>query len=493
MSEPLIFEMSRPGRRAWSLPECDVPASAAHDLLPAGFLEKTPPPLPEVSLRDLVGHFTRLSQKNFCVDTHFYPLGSCTMKFNPKVNDVLASLMGFTETHPYAPELAPGIVELLASLGEALCEITGMDAVSLQPSAGAHGELTGLLMVQAYHEARGGRRKFALVPDSAHGTNPASCVLAGFDVREVKSGRDGLVDMKSFRKELTRDVAVMMITNPNTLGLFEKNILAISHELHDAGALLYLDGANLNAVMGVTRPGDFGVDVMHLNLHKTFGTPHGAGGPGAGPVAVKNTLAPYLPTPIVRRDASGRAFLDDDRPHSIGKVRTFHGNVGVLVRAYAYIRTLGAKGLREAAELSVLNANYLLKKLVGRFPVPYGERCMHEFVATGEPLLKHGVRTLDVAKRLIDYGMHPPTIYFPLIVKEALMVEPTETESKETLDRFGEIMLKIAEEAEKSPELLKTAPNTTEFSRFDEVAAARSPRLTWKPPTPETPWLPFEE
>jgi glycine dehydrogenase subunit 2 len=442
------------------------------------------PPLPEATLRDLVGHFTRLSQKNFCVDTHFYPLGSCTMKFNPKVNDVAASLAGFTEAHPYAPERASGLLEILASLGEMLCEITGMDAASLQPAAGAHGELTGLLAVQAYHALNGGRRKFALVPDSAHGTNPASCTLAGLDVRAVKSGRDGLVDMKSFRKELSRDVAVMMITNPNTLGLFEKDVREISRALHDFGALLYMDGANLNAIMGVARPGDFGVDVMHLNLHKTFATPHGAGGPGAGPVTVKNVLAPFLPTPVVRRDASGRAFLDADRPHSIGKMRTFYGNMGVLVRAYAYIRSLGAKGLREAAEHAVLNANYLLKKLAGRFPVPHGERCMHEFVATGEPLLKHGVRTLDVAKRLIDFGVHPPTIYFPLIVKEALMVEPTETESKETLDRFANICLRIAEEAEKTPEVLKTAPNTTEFSRFDEVAAARNPRLTWKPPVP---------
>jgi len=484
VSEPLIFEMGRPGRRAWSLPECDVPVPSGRGLLPQELREETLPPLPEVTLRDLVGHFTRLSQKNFCVDTHFYPLGSCTMKFNPKVNDAVASLPGFADAHPYAPERAPGILELLASLGEMLCEITGMDAVSLQPAAGAHGELTGLLAVQACHALKGGRRKFALVPDSAHGTNPASCTLAGLRVRAVKSGRDGLVDMKSFRKELSPDVAVMMLTNPNTLGLFEKDVREISRALHDVGAFLYLDGANLNAIMGVARPGDFGVDVMHLNLHKTFATPHGAGGPGAGPVVVKSVLAPFLPTPVVRRDAAGRAYLDDDRPHSIGKMRAFYGNVGVLVRAYAYIRSLGAEGLRETAELAVLNANYLLRKLVGRFPVPHGERCMHEFVATGEPLLKHGIKTLDVAKRLIDFGVHPPTIYFPLIVREALMVEPTETESKETLDRFAEIMLRIAEEAETSPEVLKTAPNTTEFSRFDEVAAARNPRLTWKSPPP---------
>ena len=481
MSEPLIFEMSRSGRRACSLPELDVPAPPADELLPAELLRENPPPLPEVSEHDVVGHFTRLSQKNFAVDTHFYPLGSCTMKYNPKVNELVASLSGFVDAHPYAVDQAPGIIELMASLGEALCEITGMDAVSLQPAAGAHGELAGLMMVQAYHASHGGRRKIALVPDSAHGTNPASCTLAGLEAREVKSGPDGLMDMDSFRKQLSDDVAVMMITNPNTLGLFEENIVTIAQELHDRQALLYLDGANLNAIMGIARPGDFGVDVMHLNLHKTFGTPHGGGGPGSGPIAVKKELAPFLPKPVARRDAAGRAFLDDDRPQSIGKVRTFYGNVGVMVRAYAYIRALGAEGIREAAEYAVLNANYLLKKLVSHYPVPYGERCMHEFVATGEPFLRHGVKTLDIAKRLIDYGMHPPTIYFPLIVKEALMIEPTETESKETLDRFAEVMLKIAEEAETAPETLLSAPNTTEFSRFDEVAAGRKPRLRFEP------------
>ena len=481
MSEPLIFEMSRPGRRACSLPDLDVPAPPADELLPAELLRESPPPLPELTTRDVVRHFTRLSQKNFAVDTHFYPLGSCTMKYNPKVNELLASLGGFVDAHPYAAEQAPGVVELMVSLGEALCEITGMDAVSLQPAAGAHGELAGLMIVQAYHASHGGRRKVALVPDSAHGTNPASCTLAGLDVREVKSARNGLLDMKSFREQLSDRVAVMMITNPNTLGLFERDVLTIARELHDHGALLYLDGANLNAIMGVARPGDFGVDVMHLNLHKTFGTPHGGGGPGAGPIAVKDALAPYLPTPVARRDAAGRAFLDDDRPESIGKVRSFYGNVGVMVRAYAYIRALGAEGIREAAERAVLNANYLLRKLAPRYPVPYGERCMHEFVATGEPFLEHGVKTLDIAKRLIDYGMHPPTIYFPLIVREALMIEPTETESRETLDRFADAMLKIAEEAERSPEILLSAPNTTEFSRFDEVAAGRKPRLRFEP------------
>ncbi len=493
MSEPTIFELSRGGRRGIRMPDADVFARPSAELLPPGLVADAPPDLPEVSERDVVGHFTRLSRANFSVDTHFYPLGSCTMKYNPKVNDALAGLAGFAETHPYAPEQAAGVVEVLASLAEALCEITGMDAASLQPSAGAHGELTSLLMVRAYFDARGEKRAVALVPDSAHGTNPASCVLAGLEVREVKSGRDGLVSLKDLRRLLSGNVAVMMITNPNTLGLFERDIVEIARMLHEAGALLYLDGANLNAILGVARPGDFGVDVMHLNLHKTFSTPHGGGGPGAGPIAVKSALAPFLPAPVARRDASGRAFLDADRPQSIGRVRAFHGNVGVLVRAYAYIRSLGAEGLRDAARGAVLNANYLLAKIASKYPAPHGARCMHEFVATGEPLLAHGVKTLDVAKRLIDYGVHPPTIYFPLIVKEALMIEPTETESKETLDRFAEAMLKIAEEAEKTPELLKSAPDTTEFSRFDEVAAARSPRLAWTPPPVETPPLPFEQ
>ncbi len=491
MSEPTIFEMSRQGMRGCALPDADVPARPAAEVLPAGLLADAPPALPELSERDVVGHFTRLSRMNFSVDTHFYPLGSCTMKFNPKANDRAASLAGFTEAHPYAAEQAPGVLELMASLAEALCEITGMDAASLQPSAGAQGELTSLLMVRAYFERAREKRSLTLVPDSAHGTNPASCALAGFEVREVKSHHDGLVSLRDLRKHLSRDVAVMMITNPNTLGLFEKDIVEIARALHEQGALLYLDGANMNAILGVARPGDFGVDLMHLNLHKTFSTPHGGGGPGAGPIVVKKHLAPFLPLPVVSRDASGKAVLDVDRPQSIGRVRAFYGNVGVLVRAYAYIRSLGAEGLREASRAAVLNANYLLAKLAAAYPVPYGPRCMHEFVATGERLLAHGVHTLDVAKRLIDYGVHPPTIYFPLIVKEALMIEPTETESKETLERFAEAMLKIAEEAEKSPELLKTAPNTTEFSRFDEVAAARHPQLTWQAQPPQTPWLPF--
>jgi glycine dehydrogenase subunit 2 len=397
------------------------------------------------------------------------------------VNEVIAAAQGFTQAHPYAPELAPGVAELMAALGESLAEITGLHAVSLQPAAGAHGELTALMMIQAYHHSRGEDRTVALVPDSAHGTNPASCTLSGLKVKEVASGPDGLVDMASFREHLADDVAVMMITNPNTLGLFETHIAEIAHELHDHGAMLFLDGANLNAIMGVARPGDFGVDVMHMNLHKTFSTPHGGGGPGAGPVAASEALAPFLPTPLARRDAEGRALLDDDRPMSIGRVRTFHGNVGVLIKAYAYIRALGAVGLREAAQYAVLNANYLLSRLADVYEVPYGRRCMHEFVATGEPFGKHGVKTLDIAKRLIDYGVHPPTVYFPLIVKEALMVEPTETESLEALDRFVAVMLKVAEESASDSERLAHAPETTEFSRFDEVTAARKPVLRYKP------------
>ncbi len=482
MSEPTIFELSRPGRRGVEMPACDVPSRPAAQLLPAGLIAEAPPALPEVAERDVVMHFTRLSRANFSVDTHFYPLGSCTMKYNPKVNEAIAALAGFAEAHPYAADLAPGLVEALAELSEALCEITGMAVVSLQPAAGAHGELASLLVARAYFASRGEKRKIALVPDSAHGTNPASCALAGLEVQTVKSGANGLLSLRDLERHLSGDVAVMMITNPNTLGLFEKEIAEIARELHEAGALLYLDGANMNAILGVARPGDFGADLMHLNLHKTFGTPHGGGGPGAGPIAVTAALAPFLPAPVFSRDASGEAFLDFNRPQSIGRVRTFYGNVGILIRAAAYIRALGPRGLRDVARYAVLNANYLRARLAEKYPAAMAGACMHEFVATGEPFAAHGVKTLDIAKRLIDYGIHPPTIYFPLIVHEALMVEPTETESKETLDRFVEVMLKIADEAEKSPELLKSAPNTTEFSHFDEVAAARKPRLTWQPP-----------
>ena len=490
MSEPTIFDLSRPGRRGCEMPALDVPARPLSEMLPSGLVADAPPALPEVAERDVVAHFTRLSRMNFSVDTHFYPLGSCTMKYNPKVNDAIAALPGFTEAHPYAPELAPGVVEMMASLAEAVCEITGMAAASLQPAAGAHGELTALLMARAYFASRGEKRTIALVPDSGHGTNPASCALAGFEVQTVKSGPNGLLSLRDLAKHLSNDVAVMMITNPNTLGLFETEIAEIARELHEAGALLYLDGANLNAILGITRPGDFGADLMHLNLHKTFGTPHGGGGPGAGPVAVSAALAPFLPLPIVARDASGKAYLDFNRPQSIGRVRAFYGNTGVLVRAAAYIRALGAAGLKDVARYAVLNANYLRVRLAGKFPAAIDGRSLHEFVATGEPFAARGVKTLDIAKRLIDYGIHPPTIYFPLIVHEALMIEPTETESKETLDAFVEVMLKIAREAEETPELLRTAPNTTEFSRFDEVAAARKPRLTQQPPAPP---LPFEK
>jgi glycine dehydrogenase subunit 2 len=474
----LLFELSKPGRRAMRIPPSDVPDVPLDELLPARCRSAAPPPLPELTEPDLVRHFANLSTQNMSVDTHFYPLGSCTMKYNPKRNERAALLPGMADLHPYQPEESlQGMLQLLYEMQQILIEISGLDAASLQPAAGAQGELTALMVAAAYFRDQGQRRTKVLAPDSAHGTNPASAAMAGFDAVTVKSNAQGLVDLQDLHAKLDDQVAVFMITNPNTLGLFERQVRQIADEVHERGALIYLDGANMNAILGITRPGDFGADMMHFNPHKTFSGPHGGGGPGAGPIAVRSRLEPYLPSPVVER--SGERFkLAYDRPKSIGQVRSFFGNVGVLVRAYCYIRTYGPAGLKAVAENAVLNANYLLSRVKHILPVPQGDRCLHEFVATAARLkAERGVSAMDLAKRLLDYGFHAPTVYFPLTVKESMMIEPTETESKETLDAFAETLFRITEE---SPELLHEAPHTTPISRPDEVLAARQPVLRWK-------------
>lgn len=478
----LIFEMSVPGRKAISLPDCDVPVTDISNLIPGQFLRDTEAELPEVSEVDAVRHYTALSQMNYGVDSGFYPLGSCTMKYNPKVNEDMANLDGFAKVHPYQPEEAvQGCLELLYETDRMLSEITGMDRVSLQPAAGAHGEMTGLMIIKAYHENRGDyKRKKIIVPDSAHGTNPASAAVTGFDVVEVKSDERGGVDIEALKSMMSDEIAGLMLTNPNTLGLFEENIVKIAEIVHDAGGLLYYDGANANAIVGISRPGDMGFDVVHLNLHKTFSTPHGGGGPGSGPVGVKKDLVPFLPRPVIEKNESGY-YLDYDRPLSIGKVRSFYGNFGVVIKAYAYICSLGADGIRNVAETAVLNANYIMHRLKEHYKLPYERICMHEVVFSGQRQKDMGASTLDIAKRLLDYGYHPPTIYFPLIVKEALMIEPTETESKETLDEFINAMIKISEEIREDPEKVKGAPYTTRVLRLDEAKAAREPKLIHMP------------
>ena len=479
-----VFEASRPGRKGYALPELDVPAVDCRAALGKACRGK-PPRLPEMAEVDVVRHFTRLSKLNYSVDEGFYPLGSCTMKYNPKVNEVAARMPGFARLHPLQPEeTAQGAMKLLFDLGAMLAEITGMDAVTLQPAAGAHGEQTGLMLIKAWHESRGdAKRTKVIVPDSAHGTNPASAAITGFETVEVASDDEGMVDLGALEAILDDTVAALMLTNPNTLGIFEKHILELTEAVHRAGGLVYYDGANLNAIMGKARPGDMGFDVLHLNLHKTFGTPHGGGGPGAGPVGVKAELEPFLPSPVVTLKGGRYTFTGkDERPLSIGRVRSFYGNFGVLVKAYAYIRALGPEGLKEASEMSVLNANYLAKKLGGLYPLAHKGHCMHEFVLNGGPL-KHetGVSTLDVAKAVIEAGFHPPTIYFPLIVPEAIMVEPTETESVETLDRFAEAMEDIVAKARsEGPEAFHGLPTTTPISRPDETTAARNPILRWQ-------------
>ncbi|NEN86508.1 aminomethyl-transferring glycine dehydrogenase subunit GcvPB [Paenibacillus elgii] len=474
----LIFELSQPGRVAYSLPACDVPETEAAELVPSHMLRSEPAALPEVYEVDVIRHYTELSRLNFGVDNGFYPLGSCTMKYNPKINEDTARFPGFAGIHPYQPESSvQGALELLYTLQNDLAALTGMDQVTLQPAAGAHGEWTGLMMIRAYHESRGETRTKVIVPDSSHGTNPASATTAGFETLTIKSNEQGLVDLDALRAAVGPDTAALMLTNPSTLGLFEEHIVEIAEIVHAAGGLLYYDGANSNAIMGITRPGDMGFDVVHLNLHKTMSTPHGGGGPGAGPVGVKSKLVPFLPKPIVARREDGTFYLDSDHPNSIGRVKAYNGNFGILVRAYTYIRTYGPEGLREVSECAVLNANYMMHRLAPYYEMPYPGVCKHEFVMSGRGLKKYGVRTLDVAKRLLDFGYHPPTIYFPLNVEECIMIEPTETESKETLDAFIDTMIRIAKEAEEQPDLLLNAPYTTVVRRLDETLAARKPVL----------------
>jgi glycine dehydrogenase subunit 2 len=501
----LLFELSETGRRAHRLPKCDVPERAVAELLPKRALADRPPNLPELSEPQVVRHFANLSQLNMSVDTHFYPLGSCTMKYNPKRNERFARMPGFADLHPHQPEeTIQGMLQLLYEMQQYLQEISGLDTCSLQPAAGAHGELTALLVAAAYFrdessKTGGEKRTKVLAPDSAHGTNPASATMAGFDTVTVKTLPSGSVDMDDLRAKLDERIAVFMITNPNTVGIFEPNMREIADAVHALGGLVYLDGANMNAILGIARPGDFGADMQHYNPHKTFSGPHGGGGPGAGPICVIEKLAPYLPTPIVvrteepgvRSQESGESSfptpgsrlptphyrLDYNRPKSIGRVRAFFGNTGVLVRAYSYIRTHGPDGLRRVSENAVLNANYLLSRVKHFLPVPQGDRCMHEFVASGAKLkAERGVSAMDIAKRLLDYGFHAPTVYFPLTVREAIMVEPTETESRATLDAFAETLFRVTEE---DADLLHEAPHTTPISRPDEVAAARQPVLIW--------------
>ncbi len=478
---PLIFELSSSGRRGVEWPARAGGAVAGAEILGAELCREDLPGFPELHEPDVMRHFLRLSRLNFAQALQFYPLGSCTMKYNPAVDEETAGLAGFAGLHPHTPaHLAQGALELMARMEAALADITGMDAVSLEPAAGAQGELAGLMMVRAYHRKRGGVRRQVIIPDTAHGTNPASSALAGFGVKVACSNKRGFLEAAGIRRLLDGDVAAMMVTNPNTLGIFEPEIQEIAAALHEHDALLYLDGANLNALLGVAKPGHMGADIVQLNLHKTFATPHGGGGPGAGPVAVKNHLAPFLPVPRLKRAADGWDF-DWERPDSIGRLRSFYGNFGMLVRAYAYILALGADGLAEASRLAILNANYLRTRLERLFPSATAEPSMHECVLTHELERRAGVSTLEIAKRLLDFGFHPPTIYFPLVVPGALMIEPTETESREMLDAFVEAMEAIYEEALKNPDLVKNAPHTLALKRIDEAEAARRPVLKWEP------------
>jgi glycine dehydrogenase subunit 2 len=481
LHEPLLFERSSPGKVAYQLPELDVPAVDAGEALGAENVRAEIEGFPEVSEVEALRHYTRLSTWNYAIDYGMYPLGSCTMKYNPRVNELVARLDGLAWAHPYQPEaLSQGSMEIMARLEAALAEITGMDAVTLQPAAGAQGELTAILMIRALLAKRGNPRKKILIPDSAHGTNPASAAIAGYAVENIRSSETGVLDVSALERIVDEDVAALMVTNPNTLGVFEENILRAADILHAKGALLYMDGANMNALMGIARPGDFGVDALHLNLHKTFSTPHGGGGPGAGPVAVKKALEPFLPLPRLKRAGKKWAY-DYKRKYSVGRVRAFYGSFGVLVRALAYILAHGGPGLRKVTTDAVLNANYLRKRLEPYYDLPYSSPSMHEVVFSDERQAKLGVHTGEIAKRLIDYGFHPYTVSFPLIVHGALMIEPTETETKHELDRFTDAMISIAKEVETDPQMVKNAPYGTRTSRVDEVAAARRPVLRWKP------------
>jgi glycine dehydrogenase subunit 2 len=482
MNTQLIFDKSVPGHQGYSLPACDVPGQPIAQLIPEKYLRKNLAELPELAEPEVIRHYTLLSQKNYAVDTQFYPLGSCTMKYNPKINERISRFVGFNYIHPLFNEsLAQGTLQLLYEMEQCLNEIFGLDAFTFQPAAGAHGELTALMMIKAYFQDVGEpQRNKIIIPHTAHGTNPASAALCGFQVIEIESNGHGNIDFTELKNHLDTSVAGVMITNPNTLGLFEEHILEIANAVHHIGAVLYGDGANANALLGKTRFGDLGFDMLHLNLHKTFSAPHGGGGPGSGPVGVKSKFAPYLPKPMVIKDRETYRW-EYTRPKSIGRVHSFYGNVGVIIKALAYIRLLGAEGLNSVSEQAVLSANYLKKLVEQIFEVPYSRPCMHEFVATAQKIaLEKGIRTLDIAKRLLDYGFYAPTIYFPLTVKEALMIEPTETENKATLDSFAATLLTILQECQQNPELVKSAPMTTPVRRLDEVTAARQPNLKYK-------------
>lgn len=478
----LIFELSEPGRQGVCFPELDVPETE----LPAQML-RSELNLPEISELEMVRHFTRLSQKNFAIDIGFYPLGSCTMKYNPKINDAIANLPGFQDLHPYQdPSTIQGALELMWELQEWLGEIAGLPAVTLQPAAGAHGELTGALIMRAYHESTGRPRKTILVPDSAHGTNPATAAMVGYNTKEIPTDATGNVDLNALREAMNEDVAGLMITNPSTLGVFEENILEVAEIIHAQGGLIYMDGANMNAMVGIARPGDFGMDILHYNLHKTMTVPHGGGGPGAGATAVRADLARFLPVPLVSKSEEGDFYFDYDRPDSIGRIRAFYGNFNNMVRAFVYMTVLGKEGLLDMSQTAVLNANYIKEQLRGVYHLAFDRTCKHEVIFTSQWLkknsshLEHPVRTLDVAKRLLDYGIHAPTVYFPLTVDECMLIEPTETESKQMLDHFVAVMKKIAQEAEETPELITSAPHKTPITRLDEARAARRPDLRWR-------------
>ncbi len=489
-NEGLIFEKSSPGKKAYRMAELDVPPVDAASLL-GDSVRQDLGVMPELSEIEIVRHFTRLSTWNYAIDLGMYPLGSCTMKYNGRVNELVSRLEGIAEAHPYQPEsLSQGVLGIMRTLEDALIEITGMDAITLQPAAGAHGEFTGILMVRAYHEAQGNARKKVIVPDSAHGTNPATAAVVGYQVANLKSNAQGMVDLAELERMVDEDTAALMLTNPSTIGVFESDIARIAEILHRKGALLYMDGANMNALVGKARPGDFGVDVMHLNLHKTFSTPHGGGGPGSGPVACKKILEPFLPTPVVVTRPDGSLGLSYDRPQTVGRVRMFYGNFGMFVRALAYILANGPDGLRQTTEDAVLNANYIRARLEGTFDLPFKTRSLHEVVFSDRLQAKNGVKTGDMGKRLIDYGFHAYTTSFPLVVQGAMMIEPTESESREELDLLIDALRQIAREAAENPELVRTAPHTTRLRRLDETAAARKPVLRWKAPAAATPVTP---
>ncbi|WFA10408.1 aminomethyl-transferring glycine dehydrogenase subunit GcvPB [Tissierella sp. Yu-01] len=479
--DKLIFELSKPGRKAYKLPPLDVEDTPIDSFIPKEFLSDKELDLPEVSEVDVIRHYTNLSNKNYGVDTGFYPLGSCTMKYNPKINEAVARYDKFANIHPYQSEdCIQGSLQVMYELEKSLCEIAGMDRMTLQPAAGAHGEITGIMLIKAYHEKRGDfKRDKIIVPDSAHGTNPATAAMAGYSIIEIKSTEDGLVDLEALKAVVGEDTAGLMLTNPNTVGIYDRGVKEISRIVHEAGGLLYYDGANMNAIMGHARPGDMGFDVVHFNLHKTFSTPHGGGGPGAGPVGVKECLVEFLPIPMVEKK-DDRFFLDYDYPNSIGKVKDFYGHFGILLRAYTYILTMGSDGLKKASEMAVLNANYIKEKLKDYYYLPIDTIVKHEVVFGGLKDTLSEVSTLDIAKRLLDHGYHPPTVYFPLIINEALMIEPTESESKETIDGFIDAMIAISKEAESDPEALKTAPHDTIVRRPDETKAARNPIVKYE-------------